>query len=230
MKKQSALVCEHLENISREALEQYQEIVRNYVRRRQGVYALYRRKKLYYVGLASNLRGRLANHLKDRHGRSWDRFSVYLTIGDKHLRELESLVLHIVRPVGNKQKGKFAKSANIRGRFAKDVRARQRAELHKLLGKPAAKRVAAARERTYEGRVPVLQRYGIKSMRLQARVKGKTYRARVLRDGSISFGGRRYISPSLAGVAAARRSCNGWTFWTYQRAPGDWVRLDTLRR
>ena len=35
-------VCEHLENISREALEEYQAIIRNYVRRRQGVYALYR--------------------------------------------------------------------------------------------------------------------------------------------------------------------------------------------
>lgn len=102
MKKRSALVCEHMENISREALERYQEIVRNYVRRRQGVYALYRHKKLHYVGLASNLRSRLRDHLKDRHGNSWDRFSVYLTIGDSHLRELESLILRIVRPGGNK--------------------------------------------------------------------------------------------------------------------------------
>ena len=70
MPKRAPLVCEHMENISRDALEEYQDIVRQYVRRRQGVYALYRRGKLYYVGLASNLRGRLANHLKDRHGHS----------------------------------------------------------------------------------------------------------------------------------------------------------------
>jgi hypothetical protein len=65
------------------------------VRRRQGVYALYRRKKTYYVGLASNLRSRLVHHLKDRHGDSWDRFSGYFTIGDTHLKELESLNLRI---------------------------------------------------------------------------------------------------------------------------------------
>ena len=71
MVKQKALVSQYLENISRDALEKYQNIIRRYVRRRQGVYALYRRKKLYYVGLASNLRSRLARHLKDRHGDSW---------------------------------------------------------------------------------------------------------------------------------------------------------------
>jgi hypothetical protein len=82
MVKRKPLVSQHLENISREALEKYQNLIRRYVRRRQGVYALYRRKKLYYVGLASNLRSRLLHHLRDRHGDSWDRFSVYFTIGD----------------------------------------------------------------------------------------------------------------------------------------------------
>ena len=104
MAEKQHFVCEHLENISREALEKYQNIIRNYVRRRHGVYALYRHGKLYYVGLATNLRNRLKQHLKDRHGQSWDRFSVYLTIGDSHLRELEALTLRIVRPKGNKTK------------------------------------------------------------------------------------------------------------------------------
>jgi len=76
MGKKVALVSQHLESISREALEKYQDIVRRYVRRRQGVYALYRRNKLYYIGLASNLRSRLAHHLRDHHKESWDRFSV----------------------------------------------------------------------------------------------------------------------------------------------------------
>jgi type I restriction-modification system DNA methylase subunit len=35
--------------------------------RRHGVYALYRGNRLYYVGLASNLRSRLNTHLRDRH-------------------------------------------------------------------------------------------------------------------------------------------------------------------
>ncbi len=108
MAKRNPLVCQHLENISREVLEEHQHIIRQYVRHRWGVYVLYRRNKLDHVGLASNLRSRLRHHLKDRHHDSWDRFSVYVTIGDSHLRELESLILRIVKPPGNKQKGKFA--------------------------------------------------------------------------------------------------------------------------
>lgn len=230
MSRRSSLVCEHMENISRDALGRYQEIVRQYVRRRQGVYALYRRGKLYYVGLASNLRSRLAHHLKDRHSDSWDRFSVYLTIGDSHLRELESLILRIVRPAGNKEKGRFAKSADIRRRFSRDVRALQRAELRQLLGKSVAPVTSRVREGPRRGRVPVLARYALRSTGLRARFKGKLFKARVLRDGSIRFKRRTYSSPSLAGKAVIRRACNGWTFWTYQRAPGDWVRLDTLRK
>ncbi len=109
-----------MENISRQALEKYQHIIRQYVRQRHGVYALYRRSRLYYVGLASNLRTRLTHHLKDRHSQSWDRFSVYLTIGDSHLRELESLLLRIAKTKGNKQKGRFPKSEDLRRRLARE--------------------------------------------------------------------------------------------------------------
>ena len=38
MSKRMPLVSQHLESISREALEKYQDIVRRYVRRRQRVY------------------------------------------------------------------------------------------------------------------------------------------------------------------------------------------------
>ncbi len=80
-RRRLSLVCQHLENVSRDFLEKYQDTIRDYVRRRHGVYALYRRDKLQYVGLASNLRSRLKAHLKDRHAKSWDRFGIYLTIG-----------------------------------------------------------------------------------------------------------------------------------------------------
>jgi hypothetical protein len=229
MAKRTPLVCQHLENISREALKKYQNIVQRYVRRRQGVYALYRRNKLYYVGLASNLRSRLAHHLRDRHQSSWDRFSVYLTIGDSHLKELESLVLRVVRPAGNKQKGKFAKSEDMRKRFAKDVRTKMRDELTSLLGKRVPQEVEE--EEREEGRQPVLAQHIKGPVKLQARYKRNIIRARVRRNGSISFRGKVYGSPSKAAAAACeRRSCNGWRFWKYERAPGDWVSLNELRK
>lgn len=51
MAKQTPLVSQHLENISREVLEKYREIIREYVKRRHEAYALYRGNRLYYVGL-----------------------------------------------------------------------------------------------------------------------------------------------------------------------------------
>lgn len=36
---------------------------------------------------------------------------------------------------------------------------------------------------------------------------------------------------SLAGQAVAKRpGCNGWVFWRYERAPGDWVKLREIRK
>jgi Restriction Enzyme Adenine Methylase Associated len=231
MRETSQLVCQHLENISREALAKYQEIVRRYVRRRQGVYALYRRGKLYYVGLASDLRWRLNAHLKDRHGEQWDRFSVYLTIGDKHLRELESLLLRVVRPrpKGNKQKGKFADSQNLLPQFKRAVRSLQQFELDDMIGRDSGRATKLARSRSALGGT-TLTSYINGPMELRARLKGKTLRARVRRDGSVRFRGEVYRSPSAAARAACRRSCNGWWFWKFERAPGDWVRLRELRR
>jgi hypothetical protein len=231
MSKRQPLVCQHLENISRDVLEQNEEIVREFVRHRQGVYALYRRSKIYYVGLANNLRSRLTIHLKDRHHDSWDRFSVYLTIGDSHLRELESLILRIVKPPGNKQKGKFAKSEDLRRRFKQDWHTEMRLKLNDLLGKQP--RLAPRKQQVVktEGRKPVLFEYIHGPMTLCARHKGKTLKAFVRKTGLISFAGKHFTSPSLAGAHAVNRpTCNGWKFWQYQRAPGDWVALDSLRK
>jgi hypothetical protein len=63
MQRRLPLVCQHLENISRDGLDKHQD--RAFVRHRHGVYALYKRKKLYYVGLAKDLRWRLKTHLKE---------------------------------------------------------------------------------------------------------------------------------------------------------------------
>jgi hypothetical protein len=231
MKKQNSLVSQYLENISRDVLEKYQNIIRRYVRNRQGVYALYRRGKLHYVGLARNLRSRLGHHLRDRHQNSWDRFSVYLTIGDSHLKELESLILRIVQPAGNKQKGKFTRSEDIRRRLARDVRMYQRGELIALLGKKAVEEEENESKKGALIKKPVLSKYFRSPTNLRAQYKRKFINARVRRDGTIRFKGKIYHSPSLAGAAACkRRTCNGWTFWQFERAPGDWVRLDELRK
>jgi predicted GIY-YIG superfamily endonuclease len=228
--KRSQLVCQHLESISRKALEEHQDIIRQYVRDRQGVYALYRRNKLHYVGLATNLRNRLKHHLRDRHGQSWDRFSIYLTIGDRHLRELEALILRTVKPAGNKQKGKFARSQDLRPQFRRDRKRRFLEEDDEIFGNVRATPARQPLLSKSQGRKPVLARFVSARMRLKARHKGELIWARVRRDGRIRLDGKLYTSPSLAAAAACKRMRNGWRFWKYERAPGDWVPLDTLRR
>jgi hypothetical protein len=233
MPKRGQLVCANLEYLPRETLEEYQAIIRGYVRGRQGIYALYRKGKLYYVGLASNLRARLKHHLYDRHSGAWDRFSVYLTIGDHHLREMESLLLRIAKPKGNKVKGKFARSEDLKKKLRREIRKHHRAiEAAIFCGDiKLTEESSQQRKRQVEKKPSSWANYAKQVTKLTATFKGKTVRARVLRDGMIRFQGQIYTSPSLAGAAAVGRpTCNGWTFWKYERAPGDWVAIDELRK
>jgi hypothetical protein len=223
-------VCQHLENISHEVLSKYQDVIRSYVRGRQGIYALYRKDQLYYVGLAKNLRNRLKHHLRDRHKKLWDRFSVYLTIGDSHLKELESLILRTVKPQGNHQSGKFIKSENLRGCLSRDLRARQRQEINWVIGRSTSPVPKRGGKKVVASGGPVLSAYLNKSTKLRATFKGELVRARIRRNGLIRYKTKDYASPSQAASAVLKRAANGWTFWRYERAPGDWVKLNELRR
>jgi hypothetical protein len=192
MRKIPQLVCQHLENISGDVLEGYQDIIREYASRRQGVYALYHDDNLYYVGLASDLSSRLKAHLSDKHAGQWNRFSVYLTIGDKHLRELESLILHVVKPgpKGNSKTGKFARSEDLRARLDRDIKQRDREKRDHIFGKTDETIRAAL-----PGPMPRLCPYVMKVFRLRGHSKGKTFHASVRDDGSIPLQGKVYPPP-----------------------------------
>lgn len=236
MAKSSAqLVCQHLENISRDALEHYAEIIRTFVRGRHGIYALYRKNRLYYVGLARNLRTRLNQHLHDRHAETWDHFSLYLTVGDHHLREIESLLVRTSRPRGNRAKPKFLRSQNLGPGLRRQVSECQRRELQKLFDgvdrrrakPPPKKKRKVAPEK---GRRPTLAPYVKKGFPIKFIFKGKLHKARVRADGTISYQGQVFTSPSSAAQAVSKKSSDGWRVWRYERAPGDWVPLSELRK
>jgi hypothetical protein len=219
-----------MEGVSRQVLEKYQRAIRAYVRRRHGIYALYRKNRLYYVGLASNLRARLNHHLRDRHAKTWDRFSVYLTIGDRHLRELEALVIRIASPRGNKVRGKLAKSEDLRRRFRLDVARLHRAELAALFPLSRGEVKEVPEQMDADTGKTRLAPYVTKPFPIRWRYKGKLYKAHVRRDGMIRLNGKLYRSPSGAAHAIYRGAIDGWHAWKYERAPGDWVALHELRR
>jgi len=145
-----------LESIPGLAFKRFPDVVRELAHGRNGVYALYSGDRLYYVGLARDLRSRLKSHLKDRHAEEWDRFSLYLTEGDEHLKELESLVLRIADPKGNRVKGKLSGTEDLRPRLMRRIREMQRAELD-VFG-PRTVRPARTRKEKPERRVPLDER------------------------------------------------------------------------
>jgi len=214
-KKTPKLVTQYLEKISREALEKHFDIVRQFMRRRNGVYALFRKGKLYYVGLASDLRHRLKHHLKGRHGERWDAFSVYLTIGDQHMRELESLILRISEPPGNKQLGKFAGAEDIWKKFYRSIGLKQRAERDRIIG-------VVPEEKEVPRLIP-------RAVRIRGKVKSRFIKAKLRPDLTVRWSGKIYKSPSAAARAVRKQNTNGWSFWLFQRSPGDWVPIDELR-
>ena len=209
------LVTQYLEKIGRQALEEHAELIREFVGRRTGIYALFHGDELYYAGLATDLRWRLKHHLKDRHRDSWDAFSVYLTIGDQHLRELESLLIRVTRPPGNKQMGHFSGAENIRRKFERALKEKHRREDEKLLGKPVDDQAKGKRTS--------------RSILIRGRYNGRLHHAWLRHAGTVKYKGKVYNSLSAAAVAVTKCPTNGRWFWHFKRGPGDWARVRELR-
>lgn len=226
-RKREALVHQHLENVSRDLLEQHPDVVRQFIGRNAGIYALYRKDKLYYVGLATGLRGRLKAHVKNRHRESWDRFSIYLTIRDQHLREIEALLLRIANPPGAKQRGKLAQSKDMRRGIARAIREKQSSAALALFGRETT---PVRNQKPVKGVDSDLMRLLPQGARLRGILRGEIFRARVRRNGKIWFRGKFYKSLSLAASAATKHPTNGWWFWRIERGRKNWVRLNKIRK
>jgi len=223
------LLVQHLEDVSWQVLEVYPQLARDMIRRRAGIYALYRKRKLYYVGLASSLMGRLKTHLKDRHHGLWDRFNVYLTSGGVDIKEIESLLLRIANPSGNRVGGRLSKSENLRSLLNRKMTELDDDRRARLMGGQVAQR--RIRHKTRRG-TGTLMLAGLFERRtpLRGEYQGTRYRASLRRDGYISYGGKLYKTPQAAASAALGRVMRGWYFWRYRDENGNWVRLRVLKR
>jgi hypothetical protein len=81
----------------------------------RGIYVLYQKGTVYYVGLSlTSLRGRLRAHAtKDRHKGLWDSYSFYQIGRTRFIKDVESLLLKIVQPPGNRVRGRFRSRHNL---------------------------------------------------------------------------------------------------------------------
>ena len=75
-----------------------------------GIYALYNNYGLYYVGLSnSSLRSRIRAHARGRRKNNWNKYSWYHIPRVSDVKEIETILLKIINPQGNKVQGRFKK-------------------------------------------------------------------------------------------------------------------------
>jgi hypothetical protein len=225
------LVSEYLERVGGDVLasEHFRAIVRGMIKGHAGVYALYKNESLYYVGLASNLMGRVNHHLKDRHAGKWNRFSVYLTSNGQHIKPIESLLLRIVNPKGNRVPGRLPGAPDLKKELNRQVSEEQADERARLLGGVLARNRRRKKTAATKGSL-VLAGLVERRLTLRADYKGQRYLAALRKDGYVSYGGELYPSPSAAARAIVGRAANGWRFWQYKKKAGQWVPLAELRK
>lgn len=149
MSTHDALVTDYIERMSGDILEdRYRPQLAELIRGHSGIYALYKDEAIYYVGLAVDLMRRVDQHLKDRHSGEWNRFSVYLTARDEHLKPLESLLLRVYSPHGNKQGGRLPGASDRKRALAQAMKRRDEnfraIALGKAVREPSPRSGAAA--------------------------------------------------------------------------------------
>ena len=230
MAHRTPILVGHLEKVSWTVMQEYPDVIRKLIKGNAGIYALYRGERLYYVGLASNLMRRIKTHLVDRHNGAWNRFSVYITARNEHIKELESLLLRIMDPAGNRMSGRLRQSHNLKRDLNQGMKSKDADRRAHILGGSIATRHrrSKARKAAKKAKLENLidQRYALRGW-----LKEYEYRASLRQDGTIRYGARVFDTPTAAASSAVGRRVNGWSFWHIRdKKTRDWLPLRTLKK
>ena len=228
-RKPRDLLSNRLEKISKDIFKRHYPLITELIGDSPGIYALYDGDELYYVGKSTELRKRVRHHLRDRHLASWTHFSLYLVRREEHIHEMESLLVRIANPKGNRvvPRGK-SRGALLKG-LKRLIRQRQMDELSALLGSKPTK--TKSRVKRHGNHPDSLVGLVSKPAMLFKQYKGRDYTARLSPKGMITFKGKTYTSPTGAAraVIGTNRAVSGWVFWYIKDADGNWVRLEDYR-
>jgi len=227
--KRHRAVDAYLEDTAAKAFKTQPKALKEVLNHRHGIYALYHREHLYYVGLATNLFSRVRQHTKDKHKNHWDRFSAYVTRREEQVKELESLALRILAPDGNRVRGRLRGAEDLKrtlGIVIADQALRNAAE---LLGGQWVKRAKRRAVRGARG-AELLAALSGRHRTLYGWVKGERLRAVLRKSGMIRFRKKLYDNPHDAAEAALGRKKNGWAFWHFDAGGGDWSPLRLLKK
>ena len=100
-----------------------------------GIYALYKEDRLYYVGLASSLYGRVRWHLKDKHAGKWDHFSIFIVKSSKDLKDIETAIINIAEPKGNNIRGRIPNQSFLKRLLRKRIKEKRKMLKEKMKNK-----------------------------------------------------------------------------------------------
>ncbi len=203
-----AIITKKLQNVNVAALKQLPFILTDLLGSQSGIYALYKKGNLYYIGKAVDLHRRLVQHLKDHHQRKWDTFSLFVVQNRSHIGDLESLLITICEPKGNKSHPR-SRAQDLRKDFLTRIdkyHAQERALI--LNSKPCKVKKTIDLFHVYKGR--------------------KYLAVYNCLDRSVRYNKTVYPSPSAAGYAVTGRSCNGLIFWQGKDKKGTPVPLKKL--
>lgn len=224
-KMNKGIFKESLENISKKLFSEHAEIILELIGDSSGIYALYDDNELYYVGRASNLKRRINQHLKDRHDSQWTHFSLFLIKRDDYIGDIESLLIRIAEPVGNRVKPRGRDSKQMVKKLKSLLDKKHRDNVRELIAGRTTRisKIKKKGRREIKGlvqkRTPIYKTY-----------KGIEHKAILTPAGTIIYKNKKYNSPTEAAMQVVdRKAVNGWYFWMIKNGKGEWVRLGEYR-
>ena len=222
-----SLVINRLENVSKDVFRQYFALITELVGSSPGIYALYDSGDLYYVGKSIELRKRVRQHLSDRHLASWTHFSLYLVRREEHIHEIESLLVRIANPKGNRVVPRGKSTGVLVKKLKQLIKRKQKVELDSMFA-PTRTSTTKSAPKSNGSLAGLVER----KTKLHKTYKGQDHDATLSPKGVITYKGKPFSSASGAARAVIRskRNVNGWMFWYAQNEAGDWVRLNDLRK
>lgn len=179
------LVINRLEKVSKDLFRKYYELITELVSTSPGVYALYDGDALYYVGKSTDLKKRVKQHLRDRHLNKWTHFSFYLIRRVQHIHEIESLLVRIATPEGNRVTPAGKQRGPLLGELKRMVRQKQKQELDELFGESKPTREIKHYKARGKGALAGLVS---RKKALYRNYKGKRYTATLFPNGTIVMG------------------------------------------
>ena len=229
VRKTKPIVEAYLERIGQKVFKDFSSVITKLIKGHQGIYALYKKDKLYYIGLASNLKNRIKHHLNDKHKNCWTHFSLYIISKQEHIKEFESVILRIAYPKGNSVKGKLSRANNLRPLLKKRLKAEWEKQINGIIGgkEKTVKKTKTKKTNSDNPLRGLFRHY----QPIYCTYKGKAYKANVFKSGSIKLNGQLYSTPSGAAKAIVdTRTVNGWTFWKYKDKSGKIVPINNLKK